>query len=93
MEGTIKRRPKEGARACSVTHILTMVMSVELSQFEMSTKGKTKARTRVKDYLAMPRKCFLYELLQLLPGYSVIYVTDLDISTICKWIWAVGTNA
>lgn len=70
-------------------------MGVELrfSRFEMSAKGKAKARTRVKGYLAMPGKCFLHELLQLLPGYSVVYVADLDVSTICKWVWALGTNA
>lgn len=59
----------------------------------MSAKGKTKARTRVKGYLAMPGKGFLHELLKLLPGYSVVYVADLNVGTICKWVWAVGTNA
>lgn len=40
----------------------------------------------------MPGKRFLHELLQLLPGQSVVYVADLDVSAIRKWGRAVGTN-
>lgn len=47
----------------------------------------------MKGYLAVPRKCFLHELLQLLPGQPVVQVADLDVNTMSEWVWAVGTNA
>lgn len=39
----------------------------------------------------MPGKGLLEELLQLLPGQPVVHVADLDVNTICKWVWAVIT--
>ena len=47
----------------------------------------------MKAYLAVPRKCVLHELLQLLPGQPVVQVADLDVNTMSEWVWAIGTNA